>query len=90
MSKMNENDDDLNLKDLKSKFPQIVGYLKIDSCSGKGISVLKEKIIETARDLPLMKTKWVDSWHKVRKNLENLQKNWINQDSFMRYANLKA
>ena len=66
MSKMNESDDDLNLKDLRSKFPQIAGYLKIDSKDGKGISVLKEKIRETAWNLPLMRVQWVDSWFKVR------------------------
>ncbi|AKB50640.1 hypothetical protein MSBRW_1387 [Methanosarcina barkeri str. Wiesmoor] len=82
MSKMNESNDDLNLKDLKNKFPQIVDYLKIDSKDGKGISILKEKISETAWDLPLMKAKWVDSWFKVRQKLEDLNENWINYYRF--------
>ncbi|PAV12530.1 hypothetical protein ASJ81_05925 [Methanosarcina spelaei] len=82
MSKMNESNDDLNLKDLKSKFPQIVDYLKIDSKDGKGIPVLKEIISETAWDLPLMKAKWVDSWFKVRQKLEDLGENWINYYRF--------
>lgn len=82
MSKMNEYDDDLNLKDLKNKFPQITGYLKIDSKDGKGISVLKEKIRETAWGLPLMKARWVGSWYKVREKLEGLKENWIPYQEF--------
>ena len=82
MSKMDVSDDDLNLKDLKSKFPQIVGYLKIDNPSGKGIDILKESIVDTAWNLSLMRVKWVDSWFKVRQKLENLGNNWINYNKF--------
>lgn len=83
MSKMNESDDDLNMKDLRSKFPQIKGDLiKIDSEDGKGISVLKEKIRETAWSLPLMRNPWIDSWYRVRKRLEELNKNCIAYNEF--------
>ena len=82
MSKMNESDDDLNLRDLRSKFPQIAGYLKIDSRDGTGISVLKEIIRETAWNLPLMRVPWVDSWYRVREKLEGLGENWINYENF--------
>lgn len=61
MSKMNESDDDLNLKELKNRFPQIMGYLKIDSKNGRGIDRLIETIRESAWSLPLMRVKWVDS-----------------------------
>ena len=82
MSKMKESDDDLNLRDLRSKFPQIKDYRKIDSKDGTGISILKEKIRETAWGLPLMRTPWVDSWYIVRKRLEGLRENWITYDEF--------
>lgn len=82
MSKMNESNDDLNLRDLKIKFPQITGYEKIDSFDGRGINNLKENISRTAWDLPLMKAKWIDSWYKVRQKLEELGENWINYDKF--------
>ena len=48
MSKMNESDDDLNLKDLKSKFPQIADYVKIDSKDRKGINNLIEIIVSSS------------------------------------------
>lgn len=82
MSKMNESDDDLNLKDLKNKFPQITGYIKIDSKDGTGFSVLKESISETAWNLPLMRVKWVDSWYQVRKRLEEIRENSITYNEF--------
>ncbi|HEY3362762.1 MAG TPA: COR domain-containing protein [Methanosarcina sp.] len=82
MSKMNESNDDLNLKDLKSKFPQIACDIKIDNKDGKGINRLKEIICETAWNLPLMRAKWVDSWYEVRKKLEGIKENRIPYDKF--------
>ncbi|MHC1754196.1 MAG: COR domain-containing protein [Methanosarcina sp.] len=82
MSKMNESDDDLNQKDLKSKFPQIVDCLKIDSEDGKGIYNLKKIISETAWNLPLTRVKWIDSWYEVRKKLEEIGENRIPYDKF--------
>ncbi|MDQ1251535.1 MAG: hypothetical protein QG646_641 [Euryarchaeota archaeon] len=82
MSKMNESDDDLNYKDLKSKFTKIADHLKIDSEDGKGISELKEKIRKISWDIPLMRTPWVDSWYKVREKLEGFRENWIKYEDF--------
>lgn len=90
MTKMNESDDDLNLKDLKSKFPQIAGYVKIDSKDGKGISNLKEIICETAWNLPLMRVKWVDSWYEVRSELEGIGDNLIPYDEFCEICRSKG
>lgn len=58
MTKLSEFDDYLNLKDLRNKFPQIKGYLKVDSKDDIGLSFLKEKIREIAWDLPLMRAHW--------------------------------
>lgn len=90
MSKMNESNDDLNLKDLRNKFPQIVDYVKIDSYDGKGIKRLTDIICETAWSLPLMRTKWVDSWFKVRQELEELGKNWISYERFYEICKSKG
>ena len=81
MSKMNESDDDLDLKDLKNKF-HIVDYLKIDSEDGRGIQGLKESISEAAWNLPLMRVKWVDSWYQVRRRLEERSENSITYSEF--------
>ncbi|AKB47719.1 hypothetical protein MSKOL_1942 [Methanosarcina sp. Kolksee] len=89
MSKMNENDDDLDLKDLKSKF-HIVDYLKIDSKDGRGIHRLKESISEAAWDLPLMRVKWVDSWYQVRKRLDEIRENSITYKEFYEICKSKG
>ena len=72
MSKWNERDDDLNMKELKEKFPQIIDLYKVDSQDGRGIFALKETIQETAWSLPHMKTPWVSAWFRVREMLEKL------------------
>ncbi len=84
MTKCNDRDDDLNMKDLREKFPQIVGLYKVDNEDGKGILVLKNIIREITWKLPHMRTQWSDSWFNVRKRLENDGRNWIEQNEFQR------
>jgi GTPase SAR1 family protein len=82
LSKLNERDDDLNMRELRKKFPQIVGLYKIDSEDGKGIPSLKDIISETAWHLPHMRTPWVESWYTVRERLENDEREWIEYTEF--------
>ena len=82
LSKRNERDDDLNMKELREKFPQIVGLYKIDSEDGKGIPTLKDIISETAWHLPHMRTPWIASWYNVRERLEHDGQNWIGYEEF--------
>jgi small GTP-binding protein len=82
LSKLNERDDDLNMKELREKFPQIVGLYKIDSEDGKGIPALKDIISETAWHLPHMRTPWIASWYNVRERLEQDGRNWIGYEEF--------
>ena len=82
LSKLNERDDDLNMKDLREIFPQIVGLYRVDSEDGKGIPPLKDIISNTAWQLPHMQTPWIDSWFRVREKLEQHEKNWIGYSEF--------
>lgn len=82
LSKSNERDDDLNMKDIRDKFPQIVGLYKVDSEDGRGIPALKEAISHTAWDLPHMRTLWIESWFNVRERLEEDGRNWIEYNEF--------
>ncbi|NJD78109.1 MAG: GTP-binding protein [Candidatus Methanoperedens sp.] len=82
LSKLNERDEDLNMKDLREKFPQIVGLYKVDSEDGKGFPNLKEIICQTAWHLPHMRTPWVKSWFKIREQLERDGRNWIEYNEF--------
>ena len=82
LSKLNERNDDLNMTDLREKFPQIIDLYKVDSKDGKGIPVLKNIIGDTAWQLPHMQTPWVGSWLRVRELLEQNEKNWIGYSDF--------
>jgi internalin A len=84
LSKWNEQDDDLNMKELREKFPQIIGLYKIDSEDGKGIPALKDIISETAWHLPHMRTPWPESWYNVRERLERDGRNWIGYEELKR------
>ncbi len=84
MAKRNERDDDLNMKELREKFPQIMGLYKIDSEDGKGIPALKDIISETAWHLRQMRTPWIASWYNVRERLEHDRRNWIEYSEFKR------
>lgn len=84
MTKRNERDDDLNMKDLKVKFPQIVDFCKVDSLDGTGIDLLKEIIYNNAKNLPHMQTVWIPEWFEVRTYIENDERNWIEYEQFKR------
>jgi internalin A len=82
MSKCNERDDDLNMRDLREKFPQIVGLYKVDSEDGKGIPSLKEILSQTTWHLPHMRTPWIESWFAVRARLEQDGRDWVEYKEF--------
>jgi internalin A len=87
MSKSNERDDDLNMKDLKERFPQIIGSYKIDCEDGTGIDELKEVIAKVSWNLPQMNETWIISWLKTRRELERIRyeekKDWIDYNTFL-------
>ena len=82
LSKLNERNGDLNMPDLREKFPQIVDLYKVDSEDGKGIPALKDIISNTTWQLPHMQTPWIDSWFRVREHLEKMGKDWIGYSEF--------
>ncbi|MDM8552482.1 COR domain-containing protein [Desulfobacterales bacterium HSG2] len=70
MNKSDERTKDLNLKDLRQRFPQIVASGKVSAKKGTGIRSLRQFIAKQARKLPLMGTLWPSSWLAVRRALE--------------------
>jgi small GTP-binding protein len=82
LTKSKERDDDLNMKDIKESFPNVIGLYKVDSQTdvrdGTNVhEVLEPKIIETAWGLPQMRTRLPKEWLYVRKKLEDINKKWI-------------
>jgi small GTP-binding protein len=84
MTKMKERQDDLNMADLRERFPQIVASVKVENEDGAGILELKKLISETAWKLPHMRMRWNEAWLKVRKCLEDYDRSWIELDEFKR------
>ncbi len=82
LAKCHERDDDLNLKDLRHKFPNIVDLYKVDNKDGTGIPELKDVIRTKSWTLDHMQTGWVTSWFNVRKKLEADERNWIEYREF--------
>ncbi|MDM8523231.1 COR domain-containing protein [Desulfococcaceae bacterium HSG8] len=74
MNKSDERSKDLNLKDLKQRFPQIVASGKVSAKKGTGIEGLRNFIAKQAWKLPLMGTTWPSSWLAVRRSLEATQR----------------
>lgn len=90
LSKCKEREDDLNMKDLREKFPNIVDLLKVDSSDGTGIDRLKKVIAKQSWALPHMQTAWVTSWLDVRKQLEADERNWIEYKEFVAICKSKG
>ncbi|QWR78579.1 COR domain-containing protein [Candidatus Magnetomonas plexicatena] len=67
---------DINLKDLKEKFPGIIKGFYCISCKtpGKGhdsFDKLKADIAKIASELPHMGSVWLEPWIKIREKFEN-------------------
>jgi len=90
LSKLNERNDDLNMTDLREKFPQIVDLYKVDSKDCQGIPALKDAIINTAWQLPHMQTAWIDSWFRVREQLEQIGEDLIGYSKFCNICYLEG
>lgn len=74
MNKCDERVQDINLKDLKERFPLIKEFYKV-SCkkpetSRNSFTELKQEISRAAWELPLMGELWIKSWLSVREALE--------------------
>ncbi|MBF0466451.1 MAG: TIR domain-containing protein [Nitrospirae bacterium] len=78
--------EEINFKDLKTKFPNIMGFLKVSSKTPRkgpdSFSKLKNVIGDVAAKLPLMGTEWFSSWRKVREVLEDDTRNYIDYSEF--------
>lgn len=77
----------LDLKDIKERFPQVIDSFKVSCKENIGIENLRDVIEEETRKLPLMGMVWLSSWLNVRTELEELAKN-TNIISYKRYQEI--
>nr|WP_242053573.1 COR domain-containing protein [Nostoc sp. FACHB-888] len=59
---IDERDADLPLTELRRKYPQIIEHCKISSKSSNGIEELRQRVAESAANLPLMGEIWPTTW----------------------------
>lgn len=59
---IDERDADLPLRELRTKYPQIVSHCEVSSKTGEGIDHLRESVADAAASLPLMGESWPASW----------------------------
>lgn len=88
MNKCDERVQDINLKDLKERFPQIKEFYKV-SCKEPGIgrqtfAELTQEISRAAWDLPLMGSEWIKSWLSVREALEADNRNQVDYTEYLK------
>ena len=71
---IDERDADLPLAEIHNTFPQVVGHVEVSNKNRIGFDRLRELIIKTAIDLPLMGERWPTPWleaaNTLRKNEE--------------------
>ncbi|MBF0520357.1 MAG: TIR domain-containing protein [Nitrospirae bacterium] len=86
LNKCDQYIEEINFKDLKAKFPNIEGFLKVSSKHPEdgpnSFDELKAVIGDVASKLPLMGTEWVNSWIKVREVLEDDTRHYIDYSEF--------
>ncbi|MBF0464958.1 MAG: TIR domain-containing protein [Nitrospirae bacterium] len=92
LNKYDEYAGDINLKDLKERFPGIIqGFYRV-SCKEPdkvhdSFDKLKADIAEIAAQLPHMGSDWPQPWIKIREQLENDTRNHIEYSEFQKLCN---
>ena len=71
MNKADERNKDLNFRELKENYSQIISSRKVSARNGAGIEELRKFIGKEAWRLPLMGTFWPSSWLAIRRTLRS-------------------
>ena len=81
---VDERDADLNLADLKERYPQIKGHFTVSNKNDTGIEQLREAIRQEAARLPLMGELWPEDWANAKKAIAESAKeeNHISPNKF--------
>jgi GTPase SAR1 family protein len=74
---LDERKADLPVKDLRQKYPQIVGQYNISNRTGAGIEALRQRITDTAAKLPLMGETWPAAWLDAAEAIRAIGENYI-------------
>ncbi|MCI0610940.1 MAG: TIR domain-containing protein [Anaerolineae bacterium] len=84
-NKITQHPFDLNYRDLRSRYPQIRGFVKTDCKDQTGLTELHTLIEDVVDDMPEMKIQFPEDWFRVKEQLEAMQAEHL---SFREFVNL--
>ncbi len=83
INKIDENPGfDLNRLFLMEKYPNIKGFFRLSCASGKGIDDFKKELMKELVSIDLIRTTWANSWFNVKKQLEEMEDNFISYEKY--------
>jgi small GTP-binding protein len=72
----------VNQRFLRWKYPQIRGFFQTSCAVGHGIADFKAALIRELTRVKFIESRWMKSWFKVKQEVEQLEKPYINYDQF--------
>ena len=78
LNKTDERIKTIDEKSIQEKFPNIIGFFRVSAKTGSGIDELSQIIRNNIENLPHVGNKLPKTWIDIRKELEDLNKNYIN------------
>ncbi|MCP4344129.1 MAG: TIR domain-containing protein, partial [Desulfobacterales bacterium] len=86
MNKADERIKELEQESITKKFPNVKRFYQVSALTGKGISDLRRDIREFMVQMPHIGDILPKVWTDIRRNLENLNENYISYDRFREIA----
>ena len=85
INKIDENPGfEVNRKFLMDKYTNIKGFCRVSCSTGEGIDTFSQNLIRELAKVELINTIWAQSWFKVKKKLENMKKDFISYDDYVK------
>jgi len=82
MNKCDERTKEIDGKSITEKFPNVKRFFSVSASRGDGIADLKKEIIREITQLPLVGNTLPKVWTDIRKELEQLDKNYISYKEY--------
>jgi internalin A len=82
-NKIRDYDFDLNYRELRRVYPQIIGFQKTDCHTGDGIEDLRKQIQEATRDkMPFMHSRFPAAWFDIKSEVSQMDVNYMSYSEF--------
>jgi len=82
-NKIDERISEIDQKNLRDYFPNIVGFYKVSAKDGSGVKELQDVICKEINKLPHIGEQLPKVWIDIRNNLKQTQQNFIKLDDYL-------